>query len=103
MRDTAPDVDAASAAQASNLGEWLVELVPANPIQAAASGRMLPLIVFALLLGYSRVPYAAARDGYFFKVFSRLHPSQGFPYVSLVVLAVLESHRKRREPRPFRL
>src|SRR5881409_2726907 len=45
--------------------------------------------VFALLLGYSRVPYAAARDGYFFKVFARLHPSQGFPYVSLVVLGVL--------------
>src|SRR6267378_359197 len=45
--------------------------------------------VFALLLGYSRVPYAAAKDGYFFKVFARLHPSQGFPYVSLVVLGVL--------------
>jgi len=45
--------------------------------------------VFALLLGYSRVPYAAARDGYFFKVFARLHPSQGFPYVSLVVLGAL--------------
>src|SRR5882762_5145939 len=45
--------------------------------------------VFALLLGYSRVPYAAAQDGYFFKVFARLHPSQGFPYVSLVVLGVL--------------
>src|SRR5213594_4269527 len=45
--------------------------------------------VFALLLGYSRVPYAAAKDGYFFKVFARLHPSQGFPTVSLVVLGVL--------------
>jgi amino acid transporter len=45
--------------------------------------------VFALLLGYSRVPYAAAKDGYFFKVFARLHPSKGFPYVSLVVLGVL--------------
>src|SRR5258705_3449258 len=45
--------------------------------------------VFALLLGYSRVPYAAARDGYFFKVFARMHPSKGFPYVSLVVLGVL--------------
>ena len=44
--------------------------------------------VFALLLGYSRVPYAAARDGYFFRVFARLHPTQGFPYVSLVVLGV---------------
>jgi amino acid transporter len=45
--------------------------------------------VFALLLGYSRVPYAAAKDGYFFKVFARLHPSQGFPYVSLIVLGIL--------------
>jgi len=45
--------------------------------------------VFALLLGYSRVPYAAAKDGYFFKVFARLHPTQGFPYVSLLVLGVL--------------
>jgi amino acid transporter len=45
--------------------------------------------VFALLLGYSRIPYAAAREGYFFKVFARLHPSRGFPSVSLVVLGVL--------------
>jgi amino acid transporter len=42
--------------------------------------------VFALLLGYSRIPYAAARDGYFFKVFGRLHPTKGFPHVSLLVL-----------------
>src|SRR6266568_5597522 len=28
--------------------------------------------VFALLLGYSRVPYAAAKDGYFFRMFARL-------------------------------
>jgi amino acid transporter len=45
--------------------------------------------VFALLLGYSRVPYAAAIDGYFFKVFGRLHPKKNFPYVSLVVLGVI--------------
>jgi amino acid transporter len=45
--------------------------------------------VFALLLGYSRVPYAAAKEGYFFKVFARLHPTKGFPHVSLVVLGVI--------------
>src|SRR6266702_2065216 len=45
--------------------------------------------VFALLLGYSRVPYAAAKDGYFFGIFARLHPKHGFPYVSLIVLGVL--------------
>ena len=45
--------------------------------------------VFALLLGYSRIPYAAAKDGYFFRVFARLHPTGHFPHVSLVVLGVI--------------
>src|SRR5437667_7199562 len=45
--------------------------------------------VFALLLGYSRIPYAAALDGYFFKVFGRLHPTKRFPYVALIVLGVI--------------
>ena len=45
--------------------------------------------VFALLLGYSRIPYAAARDGYFFKAFARLHPTKGFPYISLLVLGLI--------------
>jgi amino acid transporter len=45
--------------------------------------------VFALLLGYSRVPYAAATDGYFFKVFGRLHPKKNFPHISLVVIGMI--------------
>ncbi len=45
--------------------------------------------VFALLLGYSRIPYAAANDGYFFKVFGRIHPTKNFPHVSLIVLGVI--------------
>jgi len=45
--------------------------------------------VFALLLGYSRIPYAAAQDGYFFKVFGRLHPSKGFPHISLLAIGIL--------------
>ena len=45
--------------------------------------------VFALLLGYSRIPFGAARDGYFFSVFARLHPTKQFPHVSLVVLGVI--------------
>jgi amino acid transporter len=44
---------------------------------------------FALLLGYSRIPFAAARDGYFFKVFGKLHPKHNFPYVSLVVIGAI--------------
>jgi amino acid transporter len=41
--------------------------------------------VFSLLLGYSRIPYAAARDGNYFRVFGRLHKG-GFPHVSLLAL-----------------
>ena len=45
--------------------------------------------VFALLLGYSRIPYAAAVQGDFFGVFSKLHPKANFPQVSLYTLGVV--------------
>jgi amino acid transporter len=45
--------------------------------------------VFALLLGYSRVPYAAALDGNYFRVFGRVHPRHRIPFVSLLVLGVV--------------
>jgi fructoselysine transporter len=38
------------------------------------------------MLGYSRVPYAAAVDGAFFRIFGKLHPTKQFPYVSLLIL-----------------
>lgn len=43
--------------------------------------------VFAIMLGYSRVPYAAAVDGRFFKVFARVHPTKHFPTFSLLFIA----------------
>jgi amino acid transporter len=42
--------------------------------------------VFAVLLGYSRIPYAAAIEGQFFSVFARLHPKGNFPFVSILAL-----------------
>ena len=45
--------------------------------------------IFSLLLGYSRVPYAAALDGNFFPFFAKLHPTKHFPHVSLLVLGAL--------------
>ncbi len=47
--------------------------------------------VFSVLLGYSRVPYAAALDGNYFRVFARVHPKHHFPYVSLLVLGAVAS------------
>jgi fructoselysine transporter len=45
--------------------------------------------LFAIVLGYSRIPYAAALDGNFFGTFSTLHPTKNFPYVSLIFLCAL--------------
>jgi len=45
--------------------------------------------LFAVVLGYSRVPYAAAVDGNFFKIFSKLHPTKNFPYISLIFICAL--------------
>ena len=42
--------------------------------------------VFSLLLGYSRVPYAASLDGNYFKIFSKIHAKHKFPYVSLLFM-----------------
>ena len=43
--------------------------------------------VYALLLGYSRVPYAAAVDGNYFPAFARIHERHRIPHISLLSLA----------------
>lgn len=47
--------------------------------------------VFAAMLGLSRVPYAAAVDGRFFKAFGRVHPTKHFPSFSVLFLGVTAS------------
>src|SRR5437763_3207826 len=42
--------------------------------------------VFSLMLGYSRVPYAAALDGNYFRPYARVHPQRRFPHISLLTL-----------------
>ena len=42
--------------------------------------------LFAVMVGYSRIPYAAAIDGNFFSVFAKLHPTKNFPHISLLWL-----------------
>ncbi len=44
--------------------------------------------LYALILGYSRIPFTAARDGHFFPVFARVHPTKHFPHVSLLVVGL---------------
>jgi amino acid transporter len=72
-----------------------------GPVLGAHAGVMLGRIaavlvmvtafasVFSLLLGYSRIPFAAARDGNFPEVFGRLHAKRRFPHVSLLAMAAV--------------
>jgi amino acid transporter len=57
-----------------------VAIVVLIALAAAAS-------VLALLLGYSRIPYAAAKDGNFPAMFGRIHPRYHIPHISLLTLA----------------
>ena len=61
-------------------GPWAARLVTGLIMWTAFAS------VFSLLLGYSRVPYAAALDGNYFRAFARVHPRGRFPYVSLLAL-----------------
>jgi amino acid transporter len=61
-------------------GNWAATLVTILVIWAAFAS------VFSLILGYSRVPYAAALDGNYFRAFARVHPRLRFPYVSLLAM-----------------
>src|SRR5947209_3591436 len=45
--------------------------------------------VFAGLLGGSRVPFNAARDGVFLRQFGKLHPRYHFPHIALIVMCVI--------------
>ena len=61
-------------------GSWAANLVTGLIMLTAFAS------VFSLVLGYSRVPYAAALDGNYFKVFARVHPDYHFPHISLLAL-----------------
>ena len=45
--------------------------------------------LFSAILGYSRIPYAAAVNGDFFSVFARVHPKYKFPHVSLLAVGAV--------------
>lgn len=45
--------------------------------------------LFSAILGYSRIPYAAALNGDFFSVFAKVHPKHHFPHVSLLAIGAV--------------
>jgi basic amino acid/polyamine antiporter, APA family len=64
-------------------GRWAGTLVALLVIWTAFAS------VFSLLAGYSRIPFAAARDGNFFAIFQRVHPRDHFPTSSVLLLGGL--------------
>jgi amino acid transporter len=69
----------------SSFGRWAGRLMAALIIWTAFSS------VFSLLLGYSRVPFAAAQDGSYFRFLAAVHPRHGIPHRSLVALGLVAS------------
>jgi amino acid transporter len=45
--------------------------------------------IFSVMLGYSRILFAAARDQNFFSIFARLHATESYPFVSIIFLGVV--------------
>ena len=79
----------------------IASLFIARTFTDPASGRIAAIVMtglilfvtasslYAVILGYSRIPFAAARDGQFFAAFGRLHPTKHFPHVSLLTIGAV--------------
>ncbi len=63
-----------------------------HTVAQVATGLILIIALaslFSAILGYSRIPYAAAQNGDFFKVFAKVHPKHKFPHISLLAIGGL--------------
>ena len=69
----------------SSLGQWAGRTIAALVMWTAFAS------VFSLLLGYSRVPFAAAQSGNYFRFLAAVHPKHGIPHRSLVALGLVAS------------
>ena len=80
LAGTAPPLQLVAEIARSAFGVWAGRLMAALIVWTAFAS------VFSLLLGYSRVPYAAARDGNYFRFLDAIHPRHGIPHRSLLAL-----------------
>lgn len=85
------------ARESTSVASVFIERTFSDPAQGRMAGIVMTALIlfvaaaslFAVILGYSRVPFAAARDGDFFRVFARVHPTKHFPHVSLLVIGLI--------------
>ncbi len=68
-----------------------------NVVWGSAAAQVVTVLVlvvaisslFSVILGYTRIPYAAAKDGLFFQIFALEHPTKSFPHASLLILGAV--------------
>jgi len=72
-----------------SVGQWVVDLVPANPVKAASDGAMLPLILFSLVFGAALSRVAADRRATFLRVVSGVQDASLVLVRAILVLAPL--------------
>lgn len=82
---SATEASGAAATKVPTLGQWLVDLVPVNPIKAAADGAMLPLILFSVCFAAALTRVAEERRAAVLKVF------EGIQDASLILVRAILS------------
>jgi amino acid transporter len=85
------------AQQTRTIASIFIERTFADPAHGRIAGMAMNALIlfvtasslYAVILGYSRILFAAARDGQFFAPFARLHRTKHFPHVSLLTVGAL--------------
>lgn len=85
------------AQQSRTIASLFIQRTFTDPAHGRLAGLVMNALIlfvtasslYAVILGYSRILFAAARDGQFFAPFARLHPTKHFPYVSLLTVGAV--------------
>ncbi|MFD0893997.1 APC family permease [Luteolibacter ambystomatis] len=80
------------AMKSQNVAALFMERLFGRPVAVAFTGLIVWTAIacmFAITLGYSRIPYAAAREGDFFRVFGKVHPRDHYPWLALMAMGAL--------------
>jgi amino acid transporter len=85
------------AQQTRTIASVFIERTFSDPSRGRLAGVLMNALIlfvtasslYAVILGYSRILFAAARDGQFFAPFARLHATKHFPHVALLTVGVV--------------
>jgi amino acid transporter len=84
-RDTVRSAHIASDLMLVRYGPWAAYVVTGLILWSGVTG------TFSGVLGYSRIPYAAAKSGHFFRALAKTHPTGDFPHRSLLLIGLISA------------